>query len=265
MADSPPTLFIPHGGGPCFFMEWDPPDTWRKLAEWLGGLSQTIGAVPKAVVVISGHWEEPEFTVTSHPHPPLIYDYYGFPEHTYNLEYPAPGSPELARRMIEVLSAAGIGARSDSQRGFDHGVFIPFKLIYPRAEVPIVQLSLKVGLDPESHLAAGRALESLRREVVLIVGSGMSYHNLPGFFGGAGRNADPFDAWLTEAVCNPDPARRAALLREWSRAPAAREAQPREEHLIPLMVAAGAGANDRGTQAFADRIMGARISGYRFG
>lgn len=265
MPDPLPTLFIPHGGGPCFFMDWDPPDTWDHLAAWLRGLGSTFAATPKAVLVISGHWEEEQFTLTGNPHPPLIYDYYGFPESTYQLTYPAPGSPELARHISELLTGAGIPARIDPQRGFDHGVFIPFKLIYPNAGIPIVQLSLKEGLDPAAHLAAGRALASLRQQGVLIAGSGMSYHNLRGFFGGAGERADRFDAWLTDAACAPTPQLRAERLAAWAQAPSAREAHPREEHLVPLMVAAGAGGNDVGTRVFNGRIMGARISAYRFG
>lgn len=265
MPDVLPTWFIPHGGGPCFFMEWDPPDTWKKLAAWLSGLETTLSAPPHAVVVISGHWEEDAFTVTAHAHPPLIYDYYGFPEHTYRLEYAAPGAPELARQIAGLLRESGLSAHVDPQRGLDHGVFIPFKLIFPKADIPVVQLSLQSGLDPATHLAAGRALVVLRQQGVLLVGSGMSYHNLQGFFGGEGERADRFDAWLTETVGLADPEVRASRLMEWSRAPAARMAHPREEHLVPLMVAAGAAGTDAGRQVFADRIMGARISAYRFG
>ena len=265
MADALPTFFIPHGGGPCFFMEWDPPDTWNQLAAWLSGLGSTVGTRPAAVVVVSGHWEEDAFTLTGHAHPPLIYDYYGFPEATYQLTYPAPGSPELAWRITDLLKQAGIPARIDAQRGFDHGVFIPFKLVYPNADIPLVQLSLKAGLDPCEHLAAGGALQPLRKQNVLIVGSGMSYHNLRGFFGGAGERADRFDAWLTEAACAPNPKIRAERLAAWARAPSADDAHPREEHLIPLMVAAGAAGDDPGTRVFSDRILGARISAYRFG
>ncbi len=265
MADSFPTWFIPHGGGPCFFMDWDPPETWRTLADWLSSMKELVRPKPKAVVVVSGHWEEPEFTVTAHPQPPLIYDYYGFPKYTYDLKYAAPGSPQLAEEIRTRLNDAGVPARLDAERGFDHGVFIPFKLIYPGADVPIVQLSLKSGLEADTHLAAGRALEPLRREGALVVGSGMSYHNLEGFFAGAGKRADEFNTWLTDAVCQGDTEARNARLRQWSRAPAAREAHPREEHLIPLLVAAGAARNDRGQLAFSDRIMGALISAYRFG
>jgi aromatic ring-opening dioxygenase catalytic subunit (LigB family) len=246
-------------------MEWNPPDTWQKLGAWLRELGSSTGAGAKAVVVISAHWEEDEFTVASNGNPPLIYDYYGFPEHTYKLQYPAPGSPGLAQRIRELLERAGIPSRSDPERGFDHGVFVPFKLIYPSADVPIVQLSLKAGLDPAEHLEAGRALEPLRKEGVLIVGSGMSYHNLRGFDPAFSAASDQFDAWLTEAAGAPDARTREEELRQWQRAPAARVAHPREEHLLPLMVAAGAGGKDLGSKAFTDRIMGVTTSAYRFG
>jgi aromatic ring-opening dioxygenase catalytic subunit (LigB family) len=216
-------------------------------------------------VVVSGHWEEPEFSVTGHSRPPLIYDYYGFPEHTYQLKYDAPGSPVLASQICELLGQAGIAARSDPQRGLDHGVFVPFKMIYPHADVPIVQLSLKAGLDPATHIAAGRALQSLREQGVLVAGSGMSYHNMRGYGSAAAERGDRFDAWLTETVEVPNQAARSAKLCEWVRAPSARDAHPREEHLLPLMVAAGAAAEDLGRQVFSDRIMGAKISAFRFG
>jgi aromatic ring-opening dioxygenase catalytic subunit (LigB family) len=259
-----PTLYIPHGGGPCFFMDWDPPHTWDKLAEWLGKLGESFDR-PKAIVVVSGHWEADAFSATSNPHPPLIYDYYGFPEHTYRIQYPAPGAPELAREISELLRQEGIASRSDLARGFDHGVFIPFKVIYPNADVPIVQLSLKAGLDPAAHMELGRALAPLRRQGVLIVGSGMSYHNLREFGLEHNQDSDRFDAWLTDAACTPDPEQRTAKLAQWRNAPGARKAHPREEHLIPLMVAAGAAGEDAGLKIFHDRIMGAAISAFGFG
>jgi aromatic ring-opening dioxygenase catalytic subunit (LigB family) len=263
--DPLPTLFIPHGGGPCFFMEWTigPPDTWDRMAVWLRGLAHGIGAVPRAIVVISGHWEELDFTVTSGERPSLIYDYSGFPEDTYRLKYDAPGSPTVAERVRNLLVKAGIFASASPSRGFDHGVFIPLKLVYPNADVPIVQLSLKAGLDPSAHLAAGRALEPLRGEGVLLLGSGMSYHNLRKF--GRGRASDEFDVWLTEAVTANDPEIRNRRLLEWERAPGAREAHPSEEHLLPLMVVAGAAARDLGSRIFQDQVMGATISAYQFG
>ncbi len=262
-----PTLFIPHGGGPCFFMDWTmgPPDTWHKMAVWLSQLASSIGRTPKAILVISGHWDEEQFTLTGSPNPPLLYDYYGFPEHTYKLKYEAPGSPPLAEQCRTLLAEAGIPGRLDAERGFDHGVFIPFKLVYPDASIPVVQLSLKADLDPAAHLAAGQALMPLREQGVLIVGSGMSYHNMRGFGGNFKASSDQFDSWLTDAVCSPNAEVRNAKLRQWVSAPAARQAHPREEHLLPLMVAAGAAGKDPGTRSFSDVVMGVTVSAYQFG
>jgi len=246
-------------------MDWSPPDTWNRLADWLGQLHEQVGEKPRAVLVISGHWEEDSVTVTSNPAPPLYYDYYGFPEHTYQLEYNAPGSPDLARQVVDLLLRGGFPANGNAERGFDHGVFVPFKLIYPEANIPIVQLSLRTGLDPEQHFAIGRAIASLRREGVLIVGSGMSYHNLRGFGPSAGPVSDRFDEWLTTAVCSQDTTERDELLTKWTTAPGARQAHPREEHLLPLMVAAGAAGEDLGRKLFQDRVMGATVSAFGFG
>jgi aromatic ring-opening dioxygenase catalytic subunit (LigB family) len=263
--DGLPTLFIPHGGGPCFFMDWDPPDTWDRVAAWLKALPNSLGVTPKVLLVVSGHWEEEEFTLNSGAHPPLLYDYYGFPPHTYQLKYDAPGSPELAERVAGLLAAEGIPAHKDSRRGFDHGVFIPLKVAYPEAEIPILQLSLKQGLDPATHIAAGRALAPLRREGVLIVGSGMSYHNLRGFGPQFTAPSEEFDAWLTQAVCERDVAVRDDKLRRWKTAPHARTAHPQEEHLLPLMVAAGAARDNPGRKTFSHHVMGVSVSAFQFG
>jgi aromatic ring-opening dioxygenase catalytic subunit (LigB family) len=264
-----PTFYIPHGGGPCFFMDWSlmgrPADEWDRTAAWLRGLADSLSERPKAIVVISGHWEESAFTAGSGAAPELIYDYTGFPPHTYELKYPAPGAPALAQRIVDLLTAAGLPARTDPARGLDHGVFIPFLLIYPDADIPVVPLSLKTGLDPAEHLAAGAALAALREEGVLIVGSGMSYHNMGAFrTPAATAPSEAFDRWLTTDL-EAAPRQRAEGLTHWSEAPAARNAHPREEHLLPLMVAAGAGADDPGQRVFTDEVMAARISGFRFG
>jgi aromatic ring-opening dioxygenase catalytic subunit (LigB family) len=261
-----PTLFIPHGGGPCFFM--DPPagdpHLWDGLAAYLRGIDGSLGVRPKAVLVISGHWENPLPTVNIAAKPGLLFDYYGFPEHTYRLKYPAAGSPELAERVRVLLGDAGLKADVESKRGLDHGVFVPFLLIYPQADVPILQLSLQVGLDPAAHLALGRALAPLRDQGVLIVGSGMSYHNLADLFSGrSAEAAAAFDAWLGDAV--QDPASREQRLTNWRKAPGGMASHPREEHLIPLMVAAGAAQDDRGIRTFNEPIGGKLISGFQFG
>jgi aromatic ring-opening dioxygenase catalytic subunit (LigB family) len=260
-----PTLFIPHGAGPCFFMDWTrgPADTWDKTAAWLKGLVDGLPERPKAILVVSGHWEEPVFTVGSAPNPPMLFDYYGFPEETYRLRFAAPGSPALAARVRELLGAAGFPTAEDATRGYDHGVFVPLMLSTPNADIPVVQLSLRADLDPEAHLAAGRALSPLRDEGVLIVGSGMSWHNMRGFSPAFTAKSQAFDAWLGEAIA--DPARRDEAIRHWDQAPYAREAHPREEHLAPLFVAAGAAEGEVGHVAFRDVAMDVAISGYEFG
>lgn len=265
-----PTLYIPHGGGPCFFMDPPPsaPRTWDDMAAYLRGIDASLGTRPKAVLAISAHWEEARPTVNSGARPGMLFDYYGFPEHTYRLDYPAAGSPGLAARVRDLLGAGGIASDEDAARGFDHGVFVPFLLSWPQADIPVVQLSLQSGLDAAAHLAIGRALAPLRDEGVLIVGSGMSYHNLREFFAADARSiqgAEQFDAALTNAVENVDPATRDAQLAAWKQLPAALACHPRAEHLLPLMVAAGAGGADRGRRTFNDRIFGKPVSAFRFG
>lgn len=260
-----PTYFIPHGAGPCFFMEWTrgPADTWDQTAAWLKGLLAGLPERPKAILVVSGHWEAAQFTVGSAERPSLIYDYYGFPEETYRLTFPAPGSPALAGRVRELLGEAGFATAEDPERGYDHGVFVPLKLALPAADIPVVQLSLRADLDPEAHLAAGRALAPLRDAGVLIVGSGMSWHNMRGFTPAFTGKSEAFDTWLSQALA--DPSGREAALRDWSQAPYAREAHPREEHLAPLFVAAGAADGEPARHAFRDVAMDVVISGYAFG
>jgi len=267
VADRLPTVFIPHGGGPCFFMDWTmgPADTWDVMAHFLRSFESVVGARTRAIVAISGHHEGDVVEIMSSPTPPLLFDYYGFPQHTYELEYPAPGSPELAEQIAILLSSAGIAHRFDADRGFDHGVFIPFMLMYPQADIPIVQVSLRSDLDAEFHLDMGDALAPLRDQGVLIIGTGMSYHNMAAFgTGQSGPDSEAFDQWLTDA-CTADPERRRIALANWTKAPAARAAHPREEHLLPLMVVAGAAGGETGTALFADEVMGAHVSAYGFG
>jgi aromatic ring-opening dioxygenase catalytic subunit (LigB family) len=248
-------------------MKWTmgPPDTWNRLASWLESLDASLPAAPTQLLVVSAHWEAPIPTVTSTATPTLIYDYSGFPAHTYELTWPAPGSPDLAARVQSLLAGAGIDARADAQRGLDHGVFIPLKVAYPAARLPTVQLSLRAGLNPREHLAIGRALAPLRDEGVLIIGSGMSYHNMRGFMTAkALTDSTRFDAWLSETVAK-DPSARDAGLADWAHAPSARESHPREEHLLPLLVVAGAANEDLGEQVFRDVVMGSVVSAIQFG
>ncbi|HLT39369.1 MAG TPA: class III extradiol ring-cleavage dioxygenase [Enhygromyxa sp.] len=287
-----PVVYIPHGGGPWPFVDLPMSDRRElaELAEYLRALITSSAPRPTALLVISAHWEQPIATVMTAERPPMLYDYYGFPPESYTITWPAPGDPRLAARVRELLGAAGFETATDHQRGFDHGTFIPLELAVPDADIPTIQLSLLRNLDPTQHLALGRALAPLRDEGVLIIGSGMSYHDLRGFFSDRGREASPgwhgstdgrgaagggggdalnkvsesFDAWLREAA-TAEPQRRDPLLERWQTAPDARRAHPREEHLLPLMVIAGAAGQDRGVLEFNGTFGGARILGFRYG
>jgi aromatic ring-opening dioxygenase catalytic subunit (LigB family) len=260
--DQQPSLFIPHGGGPCFFMD-DPGGAWTGMARFLRGLPGTLPHRPEAIIVVSGHWETAGFAFTGAARPPLIYDYRGFPPQTYGLRYDVPGAPDLARRAADLLRAAGIAARVDEARGLDHGVFVPMKVAFPEAEIPMIEMSVERSFDPALHIAAGGALAALREEGVLIIGSGMSFHNMRAY--GDPRATAPseeFDRWLTRAVEQPAPA-RAKQLAAWAVAPNGRFAHPREEHLLPLMIAAGA-SEAPGERIYNELVLGTAVSAFRF-
>ena len=263
-----PAFYIPHGAGPCFFMDWNPPDTWDRTAAFLRGIPASLPAAPSAIALVTAHWLAPQVTLTGSAQPGLLFDYYGFPPHTYALRYPAPGAPALAERARGLLADAGIAAAVDTQRGYDHGTFIPLKVAFPDADVPVLQLSLLSSLDAAEHLRLGQALAPLRDEGVLIIGSGMSYHNMRGY--GDPRStpiAAEFDRWLTETVALPA-AERHARLAAWDSAsgPAGRLSHPprAEEHLLPLHVVAGAAGEDAGRKVFGDQVMAVDISAFRF-
>jgi len=261
-----PVVFLPHGGGPWPFVDIriGSKAEQAELASYLRSVARVPQSPPKAVLVISAHWEEALPTVTSGVKPPLLYDYYGFPPESYQLTWPEPGEPGLARRVRELLSGAGFDSAENSERGFDHGTFVPLKLAYPEANVPTVQLSLKRGLDPNEHLALGRALAPLREEGVFIIGSGMTFHNLRAFGPQSSRVAEAFDGWLRESVALPQ-SERDQRLSDWASAPAARSAHPREEHLLPLMVIAGAAGTDRAHVPYNGKILDLRLSAFQFG
>jgi len=261
-----PVVFIPHGGGPWPFVEMGfPPEDVATLAGYLRSVRDVPPVAPLALLVVSAHWEAPAPTVMTSEHPPMLYDYYGFPPESYTLTWPAPGRPELASRVRALLGEAGIDNAADATRGYDHGTFVPLKLTYPDADVPAVQLSLKEGLDPAEHIAIGRALAPLRDEGIFIVASGMTFHNLRAFRDPrAVPVSEAFDGWLRESLVLDADARNDRLA-HWTSAPAARAAHPREEHLIPLMVAAGAAGEDRAEVAFNDTFTGLRLSAYHFG
>jgi aromatic ring-opening dioxygenase catalytic subunit (LigB family) len=261
-----PTYFLSHGGGPWPFMMDQVGHLYAQLDAALRDIPRQLGATPRAVLVITAHWEGRDFLVSSSAKPPMIYDYGGFPPHTYQVQYPAPGSPELAAQVQALLQAGGHAATLDGERGFDHGTFSAMVPVYPQADVPIVQLSLKQGLDPHTHIAVGRLLAPLREQGVLIVGSGLSYHNLRAFNAQGAAASHAFDEWLRGTMALA-PAERTAALLEWDRAPGARMAHPREEHLLPLMVVLGAAEQDAATVPYhEDAFMGAlAVSSFKFG
>lgn len=251
-------LYIPHGGGPLPMLG-DPGH--KAMVEFMKALPSRLPR-PEAILVVSAHWEEKTATLLGAPNPPLLYDYYGFPKEAYSITYPGPGSPGLADRIAGMLGARGIPARLDPERGFDHGHFIPLKLMYPEADIPSVQLSLVSGLNPATHLELGRALRGLIGENILVIGSGFSFHNLNAYFGSARETEDPandsFQDWLID-TCASAMGQEARELRlaEWEKAPGARHCHPREEHLLPLHVCAAL-AGTPAALIFDDKILGKR-------
>lgn len=261
-----PTFFISHGGGPWPWMDGMVEGPYARLAEALRRMPQDAGSRPQAILMVSAHWEAPAFTVQASARPAMIYDYYGFPEHTYRISYPAPGCPELAERVAQSLRAADLPTAVDAERGYDHGMYSPMAVAWPAADMPTVQLSLLQGLDPAMHVQLGRALAPLRDEGVLLVGSGLSYHNLRAFGPGAAQASAQFDAWLQHVLKLPAAERVRALL-DWEQAPGARLAHPREEHLLPLMFAVGAAEAAAADTVYHERnFMGGVVaSSFRFG
>jgi aromatic ring-opening dioxygenase catalytic subunit (LigB family) len=256
-----PALYLPHGGGPAFFMDGPMGDLFRPMAEFLASVYSLLPATPTAIVVVSAHWEAPVVTVTGGSRPGLIFDYFGFPPETYELTYDAPGSPDLATSAAELLGAAGIDAVVDPAYGWDHGVFIPLKVMYPEADIPVVAVSLQAGLDPDRHSAMGAALRPLRDEGVLIVGSGMSYHNLRVMDGAV--PSTEFHHWLDGALAGDAGHRRHALA-GWAAAPSGRASHPREEHLLPLMVASASGSDEPATKVWAGAFGSTPVGAWAF-
>jgi 4,5-DOPA dioxygenase extradiol len=251
-------VYFSHGGGPLPILG---DASHQAMVEFMTQLPAQLTR-PDAIVVVSAHWEEQAATLLGAPHPPMFYDYYGFPEEAYSITYPAPGHPALAERIAGLLEQNHIPARIDPQRGFDHGLFIPLKLMYPRADIPSTQLSLLRGLDPAAHIALGKALRPLLRENILVIGSGFSFHNLNAFFGGRlgapDAANDAFQDWLVETCTGPLPQpEREQRLIDWEQAPSARYCHPREEHLMPLHVCLGMMGRSAAL-AFDDQILGKR-------
>jgi 4,5-DOPA dioxygenase extradiol len=251
-------VYFSHGGGPLPILG-DP--SHKAMVDFMRQLPSQLRK-PDAILVVSAHWEERAATLLGAQTPPMFYDYYGFPDEAYEITYPAPGSPDLANRLAESLRRSGVSAHVDPQRGFDHGLFIPLKLMYPQADIPSLQLSLLHGLDPAAHMKLGKALRELMHERILVIGSGFSFHNLRAFSWQGTSAPDPandaFQDWLIEVCTGPIPqSEREQRLIEWEKAPSARYCHPREEHLLPLHVCLGM-ANKPAKVVFDDHILGKR-------
>jgi aromatic ring-opening dioxygenase catalytic subunit (LigB family) len=255
-------LFIPHGGGPLPLLS----DTGHlDMVNFLNNITPTLGS-PSAILVISAHWEENEVTITSGKIPPLIFDYSGFPEEAYKIKYPVLGNPELANKIYHLLHDQGIKSKLDNNRGFDHGVFVPLKIMFPDANIPCVQLSLLNSMDPKTHIEIGKALSELRNENVLIIGSGLSFHNMRAFFQKKGiidQKNEAFEHWLIDTCTNNvmTTKERKEKLEAWADAPFARYCHPREEHLLPLHVCYGI-CNSAAKLVFNGKVLGKKTSAY---
>jgi aromatic ring-opening dioxygenase catalytic subunit (LigB family) len=255
-------VYFSHGGGPLPILN-DPGH--QAMIDFMRRLPDRLTR-PDLILVVSAHWEEPEATLQGAPNPEMFYDYYGFPEAAYEIKYPAPGSPQTAQHVAQLLVKSGIPARVDEKRGFDHGLFIPLKMMYPQADIPCLQLSLISGLDAAAHIALGQALRELNNENILVIGSGFSYHNMRGFAWGPGRKVDTandaFQDWLIETCTGSltQPEREQRLV-NWEQAPNARYCHPREEHLLPLHVCQGI-AGTPAEVIFDDLILGVRSLGF---
>jgi len=247
MTDKATILYFAHGGGPLPLMG---DSSHAELIRFLSGYADTLDK-PDAIIVISAHWEEAEIAITAAAAPPLLFDYYGFPPETYEYQYPAPGHPQLAARVHDLLGKAGIESRLDVERGFDHGVFVPLLLMYPAADIPFIQISLSSSLAAAVHVNIGKALAALKKENLLVLGSGFSFHNVQVMMSKTDSETDKaidsrnqaFEDWLVETCGGKtlSEAEREQRLVHWQEAPYARYCHPREEHLLPLQVCYGMG------------------------
>ena len=251
-------VYFSHGGGPLPILG---DASHKAMVDFMVQLPSQLRK-PDAIVVISAHWEESAATLLGAQAPTMFYDYYGFPDEAYEITYPAPGSPELANRITGLLKKNNIASRIDPERGFDHGLFIPLKLMYPQADIPAFQLSLLRGLNPGAHIALGKALRELMKENILVIGSGFSFHNLRAFSwqgnGGTDPANDAFQDWLIESCAGSLPqSEREERLIGWEKVPSARYCHPREEHLLPLHVCLGM-ADKPANLIFDNKILGKR-------
>jgi len=259
-----PTIFICHGGGPFPIFSKDTNN--RLLREHFRQVSSSIPK-PKAILIVSAHWEEALPTVQTGENPNLFFDYGGFPPETYKYKYAAPGAIDIAERIQICFKERGIKYNTNSKRGYDHGMFVPLMLMYPDADIPCVQLSIINNLDPAAHIQLGHAIGALRKEGVLILGSGMTYHNMRTWSGEDVKKwSKTFDDWLFQSCVQLDQQKREMALKQWSSTKFARDCHPREEHFVPLLVCVGAAAPDaKGKRIYSGCLGDAQISSFQFG
>ena len=249
---------------PCRYWETPAIPPWSRLFRTC--LKQL--ARPDAILVVSAHYETETTTISGTAVPDMIFDYYGFPDPAYQLRYAAPGAPDLASEIAAKLNAKNIDCAVDNERGLDHGTFVPLLLMYPDADIPVMQLSIANDLDPQKHIAIGQALSTLSKKNILVLGSGMSFHNMKAYRDITPDNKNAgllFNSWLTETLTSPafEADNRFKRLTEWQNAPESRFAHPREEHLLPLHVCAGLGfeLDRKATLFFEDDLLGYRTLG----
>lgn len=264
MTNLMPTYFISHGGGPWPWIP-DMAEHLAPLAKSLAHIPAELPRKPTAVLMVSGHWEADDFAVMHAAHPPMVYDYYNFPPHTYEIKYSAPGASGLAEKTADLIAGAGLPTHLDNEMGYDHGTFVPMALMYPEADMPLFQVSIRHNYDPAQHMALGRALAPLREEGVLIVGSGLSYHNLREFGPRARIPSAEFDSWLNQALALAPEERTKAIL-NWEQAPSARRCHAQEDHLVPLFTALGAAEDAPVTRTYHQTNIfgGVTASSFRF-
>eukprot|EP01029_Cantina_marsupialis_P012264 TRINITY_DN270916_c0_g1_i1.p1 TRINITY_DN270916_c0_g1~~TRINITY_DN270916_c0_g1_i1.p1 ORF type:complete len:269 (-),score=54.24 TRINITY_DN270916_c0_g1_i1:103-909(-) len=257
-------LFVSHGGGPLPLLGHE---EHKEMISTLKSISKKIRK-PSAILMISAHWEEKTFHVTSTDNPSLIYDYYGFPRESYSIEYPCKSDPTLAEEVIGSFKKAGIECNADEKRGFDHGLFVPLKIMYPEAHIPCIQLSLKSNMNAEEHINIGTALSNIDYDNLLIIGSGFSFHNMSAFFSEgthiSKEKNESFEDWLintfSDSTMSED--ERTNKLIHWDSAPSARFCHPREEHLLPLHVCYGASGKTACMEYFEVEILNKKSSMY---
>jgi aromatic ring-opening dioxygenase catalytic subunit (LigB family) len=262
-----PVMFVNHGGGPMPLMGRQP-----QLAQHMQeAVKRYIPEKPTAIVVLSAHWEASPIQISNYDVPqPLLYDYGGFPSETYQYQYPARGSPDLSSRIHNLLKDQGIPSELENDRGFDHGVFVPLKIMFPDADIPVVAVSMDASLDSEKNMQIGQALAPLRDHGVFILGSGYTFHNLPNFFHpttASKQAACNFNEWLKETMLSSQPSEMKQRLTHWEQAPGAKQSHPREEHLIPLLMTVAA-SDFTGAQVIYDTTRDAdsehAVTGYLF-